>query len=226
MMLSRMRRRSAGEEEERRGRETEEHAWRLSCDQHSRILIEVAAHVASIYTLLVELYAVTFDVRPLATWVIVFSCMADSMLSVDFIVSFFTSYWWLSGEGVWKQEFDLSRISWRYLTGSFLIDVWSIFPAQLLLKVVDPLGIMEDPGISIIRVLEVLKCLRSLRAFKQIHTFQHATVIHSKRVESLSAVVLFLLLCHSLACIWFWFAREEAKGSTPSFFNRDTCTNR
>eukprot|EP00960_Hanusia_phi_P048710 759110-Hanusia_phi.AAC.4 len=225
-MLSRMRRRSAAEEEERRGSEGDEHAWRFSCDQDSRILIEVAAHFASIYTLLVELYAVTFDVRPLAVWVIVLSCLADAILSVDFIASFFTSYWWLSGEGVWKQEFDLSRIARRNLTGSFVVDVWSIFPAQLLLKVVDPLGIMEDPGITIIRVFEVFKCLRSLRAFKQINTFQHATVIQSKLVESLSAVLLFLLLCHTLACVWFWFAKEEANGSSTSFFNRDTCSNR
>ncbi len=104
--------------------------WILHPQSRLRQILTSAALFASIYTVFVEAYFVSFDVRPLPTFTLLLSCVADMVLAADFASNFITGYKWLASDGTWHLDMRPIPSMINYVTTWCFFDIWGILPIQ------------------------------------------------------------------------------------------------
>ena len=182
--------------------------WTLHPESRIRKLITVAALIASIYTVFVEAFLVSFDVRPLPVFTVFLSTLADLTLAVDFAANFVTGYKWLASDGTWNLDMRIDASMINYLTTWCILDFWGIIPVQFILATIDPYGRLLYPAPLFLRVLEVLKCLKFLRVITEIQAWESKSATHFGRISFAKCIGGFALLIHWWACAWFWTIKQ------------------
>jgi hypothetical protein len=200
--------------------------WILHPDCQFRKILTTTALIASIYTVFVESYLVSFDVRPLPAFTVLLSTVADIILACDFAANFVTGYRWLSSDGSWQLDMRPDAAAMNYTTTWCIIDFWGIIPVQFILSIVDPHGRLLYPAPLFLRVLEVLKCLKVIRIMTEIKKWENASATHFGSISILKSVGSLALLIHWWACAWFWTIKESERILTSYPEDPSICTDR
>jgi hypothetical protein len=185
--------------------------WILHPESRLRHILTSAALVASVYTVFVEAYLVSFDVRPLPTFTLLLSCVADMVLAADFAANFITGYKWLASDGTWHLDMRPIPSMINYLTTWCFFDIWGILPIQLIFTLVDPFGRLLYPAPMFLRILEVLKCLKVLRIISEFRSWENNSSANFGTWTLFKSLSGFLLLVHWWACAWFWTVKESER---------------
>ena len=200
--------------------------WILHPESRFRQTLSTAALIASLYTVFVESFLVSFDVRPLPAFTVFLSTVADMILACDFAANFVTGYKWLSSDGTWHLDMRPAAAAINYTTTWCIIDFWGIIPVQFILSVVDPHGRLLYPAPLFLRVLEVLKCLKVFRIISEIQVWENSSATRFGRISVLKCVGGLSLLIHWWACAWFWTIKEAERMLTSYPEDYSICTDR
>jgi hypothetical protein len=95
----------------------------------------------------------------------------DACFFIDIFLTFFTSYTDLSK----KEIINLKKIARNYVRGWFFIDIFSIFPFELILELPNFNGLLRISRIwRIIRLIRMIRLFRIYKYIKSKHGEGHS----------------------------------------------------
>jgi hypothetical protein len=135
----------------------------------------------------------------------------DIVFAVDTILQFFIPYEDEDGNTVT----DNGMIAWNYLKGMFLVDLVAIIPYDLLADsntdFVNKLSLLR-----VLRLLRLIKLLRIIRASRVANRWRNRLGASNAISSLLRFLVMFLLVLHWSACLWFLAAKATADANQGS----------
>ncbi|KAA0162943.1 hypothetical protein FNF31_02999 [Cafeteria roenbergensis] len=136
----------------------------------------------------------------------------DVVFILDTLVQFFVPYEDSEGNTVT----DNCAIAQHYARGWLPVDIISIFPFDLLASSNDdPLGKLSL--LRALRLLRLFKLLRILRASRIINRWRNRFGISNAATSLVRFLVMFLLIMHWGACLWFMAATLSADPDSTNF---------
>lgn len=165
---------------------------------------------AAVYTMLVEPFCAGFDVRPPGAGIVLLSTLADVCHFAHLLSSFVTGYSYMDEDGTWKVEMRQDRVVWRYLQGSFLLDIVTCLPVQIGMLVVP-----EEQSTWFFRVVGFAKGIKAARVDRETIRLLGNREVRGSGFGEARATVSLLLLCHWVACAWFWCVRAADESLVP-----------
>ena len=132
---------------------------------------------------------------------VVVNRIIDVIFIADTIVQFFVPYQDVFGNTITNN----CQIAMHYARGWLLVDLVSVFPFDLLANSnEDPLSKLSL--LRALRLLRLFKLLRVLRASRVINRWRNRLGVSNAATSLLRFMVLFLLIMHWGACLWFMAA--------------------
>ena len=136
----------------------------------------------------------------------------DVVFILDTLIQFFVPYEDSEGNTVT----DNCAIAQHYARGWLPVDIISIFPFDLLASSNDdPLGKLSL--LRALRLLRLFKLLRILRASRIINRWRNRFGISNAATSLVRFLVMFLLIMHWGACLWFMAATLSADPDSTNF---------
>lgn len=163
---------------------------------------DIAVAVLIVYGCISIPLRIGFDLETNAAQVIA-DAIVDVAFFVDMILSFRTAYLAADGEIVTNP----GDIAVRYLKGSFVIDLVSTVPIDLLLVVsVESGGILRST-----KLLRTLRLLRLARLMKLSSVFAGndddvSNILHPSLWALIKMLVMLMFIAHIMGCMWHWLA--------------------
>ena len=119
------------------------------------------------------------------------------------------------------------RVVERYLKGFFFIDLVSITPFRELSVLLGGSGAANFNLIRIVRIIRLAKLLRILRGSRIFQRFENQLTISYGLLRLYKFLLLVLVLCHWLACLWNLVRRiERARCNwAANYFTDSPCLN-
>ncbi len=160
-----------------------------------------------LYSVTTVPFLISFDITirfPSAMFFI--DVIVDLCFGIDMILTFRTSY--ISGSG--QLEPSVTRITKRYLSGSFFIDLLSTFPIDRVAKLASgsnpPPAARSSKVLRIVRLTKLLKLARMMRLSKKkndddedVNVFLHPSVVSLLKMTGGLAFT-----AHLLGCAWHY----------------------
>jgi hypothetical protein len=170
-----------------------------------------------IFTCMVTPYNISFNEVETNGWKIV-NGVIDTLFLIDIICSFFQSYY--------DEDFGIIEDRWEiaksYLYSWFLVDVLAIFPFEQVLTSANSGANLNDMVrvARIGRMYKLIKLTKLLRILKIVKE-RSKLVKYVNEILKVGAgferlfffVLMFLMVCHIVSCLWVFFGRLDAEGS-------------
>jgi hypothetical protein len=170
-----------------------------------------------IFTCMVTPYNISFNEEESEGWKVVNLCI-DTLFLMDIICSFFQSYY--------DEDFGIIEDRWEiaksYLYSWFLVDVLAIFPFEQVLTSANSGANLNDMVrvARIGRMYKLIKLTKLLRILKIVKE-RSKLVKYVNEILKVGAgferlfffVLMFLMVCHIVSCLWVFFGRLDAEGS-------------
>ena len=157
---------------------------------------------AAAYSMMVEPFCAGFDVRPPDAFLVFCSTIADLCFILHMCSRFLTGYEYMARDGQWKTEMRVDRIALRYLTGSFLLDLVTSLPVQIGI-----IALPADQSSWFLRLVGFSKGLRVIMLDREATKLLGSREVRGTGFFEAKMCVVVLLLCHWVACAWFWWVR-------------------
>lgn len=141
-------------------------------------------------------------VLPLGT-VVVYGI--DVFFWLDILLNFFTTFR-QGGEKIT----DARQIARHYLHGCFAIDLLAVLPLDALFLDQD----LTLAGLPLVLVLRQIRLLRMVRLFVIFNRWKHQAWGRADYLRLAHFFVLFLLMMHWIACIWYLIPSLTGQGET------------
>jgi potassium voltage-gated channel Eag-related subfamily H protein 7 len=139
--------------------------------------------------------------------------LVDCGFCVDIWINFTTSYY-DKEKGSWVT--DPFKVIYKYLRGSFVLDVLSSFPWDLLMLMVD---IGEDASsmklLRLLKILKLTKLARIYRASKMLMKLKSRSNMKSADWNLLKFITIVLIVTHWTACAWGCFPQFSSSAAFP-----------
>ncbi|CAJ1368662.1 unnamed protein product, partial [Effrenium voratum] len=129
------------------------------------------------------------------------SCMVDSVFLWDMVLQFFTMYPRVTARGL-QWEDSLSKIATHYLKTWFPIDLITIIPFDVIELASGADHMSAFKGTKAIRALRLLKLMRVVKTSRWLHKLEIAVSIPYQQFALARFLLILLLVCHWLACVW------------------------
>ena len=149
------------------------------------------------------------------TWTLIGICV-DTIFFVDLVLNFFTAY----HDRELNLIDDRKKIIKHYLKGWFFIDLISILPISLITRTGDYNSLARIARFpKLYRLVKIMRLVRILKIVKQKSKFvkylNEVLKITAGLERLLFFILLFIVICHIVTCLWIFTARLED-------FNPDT----
>ena len=132
------------------------------------------------------------------SWTVI-DYIVDSLFACDILLNFRTGYFDERNTLV----MDTKKITNRYMSGWFFIDVVATFPFELLALM---FGIDAGSNVTLFSLFKTPRLLRMGRILKFLENMKGANVWRIVRLFA-----LFFLMAHWVGCLWFLIAPDESK---------------
>ena len=140
------------------------------------------------------------DVADLAKWDI----FVDCLFGVDILFSFSTQLRDRRGDTI----MDRRLIARTYMKYWFWIDAVAVIPFEVLFLTIS--GKSGGQSAGAIAMLKTVRLFRLGRLFKKLDKFSAANFL-----RIIKLMLMYIMVCHWFACIWFWLA-EEYEAEDPN----------
>ena len=131
-------------------------------------------------------------------------------LTIDVILNFRTTFVSGSGQVVFKPR----EIATHYLRTWFIIDVVAALPLDSILKLLDE---NQNRALKQIQLLKIVRLLRLAKVFHKVETLNTYGF-----VALLLCVVIFFIMAHWAACLWFWIGYHSLNVAISEFAENGT----
>ncbi|HOB60810.1 MAG TPA: ion transporter [Candidatus Competibacteraceae bacterium] len=130
----------------------------------------------------------------------------DSFFWLDILLNFFTTFR-QGGEKIT----DARQITRHYLRGCFAIDLLAVLPLDALFLDQPQLTLA---GLPLALILRQLRLLRLVRLFVIFNRWKHQAWGRADYLRLVHFFILFLILMHWIACIWYLIPSLTGRGET------------
>lgn len=150
-------------------------------------------------------------------FLLIASCLVDLVFLVDMALNFFTTYPRTTARGI-KWEDSLEKIARHYISGWFLIDILTLIPFDIIELTSGAAGMGVGKATKAVRALRLLKLMRILKTSRWLHKLEIAISIPYQQFALDRFLLILLLVCHWLACIWA-MTLQLASDDFPQWIN-------
>lgn len=185
--------------------------WVIHPDASWLALWNVVILLLMLYSFLIVPYLIAFeDVDSGSPWFLVDICV-DSLFFIDILLTLNLAYFDSSNHLVTSH----TSIFLNYLSGMLIIDCVSTFPVYLV-TLNGPSGTKSNSLIRFARITKLSKLFRALKVKHIMRFFSTSSSMKQcitlwKRYDGvtrlLGALNLVAILCHLMACMWFFMAK-------------------
>jgi hypothetical protein len=155
--------------------------------------------IALIFTALVTPYELCFRGKPKIDGFFFCNRLCDIVFVSDIIIQFHVAYYH-DTEGVWVM--DLKRIKARYLRGSFVLDVISTIPYDILDFINMDSAASNMKVLRILKLLKLTKMVRLAKGMRSLVFLQDMLHLTNRTAAVSGLYVAFLLVTHWIGCIF------------------------
>jgi len=150
-------------------------------------------------------------------FLLIASCLVDLVFLADMALNFFTMYPRTTARGI-KWEDSLEKIARHYISGWFLIDILTLIPFDIIELTSGAAGMGVGKATKAVRALRLLKLMRILKTSRWLHKLEIAISIPYQQFALARFLLILLLVCHWLACIWA-MTLQLASDEYPQWIN-------
>ncbi|CAE7397644.1 unnamed protein product, partial [Symbiodinium necroappetens] len=201
--------RSRDEDDEEPGR-PQRCSRRVVDPQHpGKAVWDVGISIMIVYSVLVEPFRIGFGVE-VSGAMLAIDIFVDCLFVIDIVLTFFTAY--LDEREVLVT--NRLRIAQRYLRGFFVIDVASVFPAELFLLAIQPDIATQARAVKLLRLVRLMKLGRLFKLKRLVLLVEEKLNFSLQVMDMLKMLVKVLFIVHWLACLTFLVASPVCADGT------------
>ncbi|CAE7783508.1 unnamed protein product [Symbiodinium microadriaticum] len=201
--------RSRDEDDEEPGR-PRRCSRRVVDPQHpGKAVWDVGISIMIVYSVLVEPFRIGFGVE-VSGAMLAIDIFVDCLFVIDIVLTFFTAY--LDEREVLVT--NRLRIAQRYLRGFFVIDVASVFPAELFLLAIQPDIATQARAVKLLRLVRLMKLGRLFKLKRLVLLVEEKLNFSLQVMDMLKMLVKVLFIVHWLACLTFLVASPVCADGT------------
>eukprot|EP00439_Symbiodinium_sp_Y106_P035430 s3340_g4.t1 len=170
---------------------------------------DVGISIMIVYSVLVEPFRICFGVE-ISSAMLAIDIFVDCLFVIDIVLTFFTAY--LDEREVLVT--NRLRIAQRYLRGFFVIDVASVFPAELFLLAIQPDIATQARAVKLLRLVRLMKLGRLFKLKRLVLLVEEKLNFSLQVMDMLKMLVKVLFIVHWLACLTFLVASPVCADGT------------
>ncbi|ETV78686.1 hypothetical protein H257_07540 [Aphanomyces astaci] len=177
------------------------HAWFRAIHPHSAMMKnwDVLSIALIVFTAVVTPFETAFAVATVDSFLFVLNRIVDICFFADAILHFFVMYY-DEANSVWVS--DRRKITWKYLTGWFLLDLISMLPFDVVGLAVDNNTVKQLRFTRVLRLLRLMKILKVLRGANNFRIWESKMSINYATIALVKFCLLVFMSSHWMACIF------------------------
>ncbi|CAE7703822.1 unnamed protein product [Symbiodinium pilosum] len=163
-----------------------------------------------VYSVSVEPFRICFGVE-VSSAMLALDIFVDCLFVIDIVLTFFTAYFDEREVLVTNRL----RIAKRYLRGFFVIDVASVFPAELFLLAIQPDIATQARAVKLLRLVRLMKLGRLFKLKRLVLLVEEKLNFSLQMMDMLKMLVKVLFIVHWLACLTYLVASPVCEDGSP-----------
>ncbi len=184
---------------------------------------EAVQFVLLLYISYAVVWRLSFNVPAEGFW-LYFEVSIDVFFGIDILLNLHTAFYNESGDligiktsGKNAGKADFKKLYWNYATGWMAIDVLSVLPIELILRILNPTGERTGEQLKVLKAIRLIRLLKLLRVARGLQIYKRNEDALGPAMGGIVTIAVVFWVLHTICCLWYLAGTEEptARGDGP-----------